>query len=263
MPDMRSRPVAVAADHPAFAGHFPGQPLLPGVVLLAEVLEVLLRRRAAALGPQPRVSAVKFLAPVRPGAALEVRWSPASRACASRSGATPKATRRRPAGRQRAGGSRRAPRDGRPRARPARRPGPRRPSAATRGTLRLMRWIATTLGGRVSRAGAAPDLAVLPAVRRCRARAARPTTSSACWAARRAGASATGTSTTSPPPSWTASTCCGSEFDRFDVEVARRRAPRRGARSRPRRLPGRRAPGQLRGLARARRRRAAGCAWRC
>jgi 3-hydroxymyristoyl/3-hydroxydecanoyl-(acyl carrier protein) dehydratase len=50
MPDMQSRRIAVARDHPAFAGHFPGQPLLPGVVLLGEVLELLLReapRRSA------------------------------------------------------------------------------------------------------------------------------------------------------------------------------------------------------------------------
>jgi 3-hydroxymyristoyl/3-hydroxydecanoyl-(acyl carrier protein) dehydratase len=75
MPEMASRRVEVASDHPAFAGHFPGQPLLPGVVLLGEVLEVLLREAPATLGAQPRISAVKFLAPVRPGAGLEVRWS--------------------------------------------------------------------------------------------------------------------------------------------------------------------------------------------
>ena len=75
MAEMASRHVAVEPDHPAFAGHFPGQPVLPGVVLLGEVLELLLREAPSALGPQPCVSAVKFLAPVRPGASLEVRWS--------------------------------------------------------------------------------------------------------------------------------------------------------------------------------------------
>lgn len=69
------RRVAIAREHPAFAGHFPGQPLLPGVVLLGEALEVLLRDSPGTLGDAPRVSAVKFLAPVRPGADLEVRWT--------------------------------------------------------------------------------------------------------------------------------------------------------------------------------------------
>jgi 3-hydroxyacyl-[acyl-carrier-protein] dehydratase len=69
------RRIAIAREHPAFAGHFPGQPLLPGVVLLGEALEVLLREVPGALGSAPRVSAVKFLAPVRPGADLEVRWT--------------------------------------------------------------------------------------------------------------------------------------------------------------------------------------------
>lgn len=79
MPEMQSRLVAVAPDHPAFDGHFPGQPLLPGVVLLSEALEVLLREAPASVGAQPRVSNVKFLAAVRPGASLEVRWSGDSR----------------------------------------------------------------------------------------------------------------------------------------------------------------------------------------
>ena len=71
----------VAADHPAFAGHFPGRPLLPGVALLSQVLEAVLAqpRLAAVIGLTPRIGAVKFLAPVRPGAQLVVRLIEAPR----------------------------------------------------------------------------------------------------------------------------------------------------------------------------------------
>ena len=71
---LRRTPLRIGADHPAFDGHFPGQPLLPGVALLAEVLEAALDDPAfaAAIGPAPRLASVKFLAPVRPGAVLSV-----------------------------------------------------------------------------------------------------------------------------------------------------------------------------------------------
>jgi 3-hydroxymyristoyl/3-hydroxydecanoyl-(acyl carrier protein) dehydratase len=64
----------VAADHPAFAGHFPGRPLLPGVALLAAVLEAAAAepRFAAAVGEAPRLSWVKFLAPVGPRTSLAI-----------------------------------------------------------------------------------------------------------------------------------------------------------------------------------------------
>lgn len=74
---MPSFALTIAPDHPAFAGHFPGQPVLPGVALLAEVLEAVLAdpALAALVGPVPCIGAAKFLAPVRPGAQLTIELS--------------------------------------------------------------------------------------------------------------------------------------------------------------------------------------------
>ena len=74
--DMSAIPLPIGADHPSFAGHFPGRPLVPGAVLLAEVVEVLLAdaELAAAMGPAPTLGVVKFLAFVQPGASLSVRF---------------------------------------------------------------------------------------------------------------------------------------------------------------------------------------------
>ncbi len=61
----------VPADHPAFAGHFPDSPILPGVVLLDTALQAI----AAASGLAPEryeISAVKFLNPVSPGSELTI-----------------------------------------------------------------------------------------------------------------------------------------------------------------------------------------------
>jgi len=73
---MPSVAVAIAADHPSFAGHFPGQPILPGVAVLAEVMEALLSDAEAgpALGASPRLGAVKFVAPCGPGDTLRIDW---------------------------------------------------------------------------------------------------------------------------------------------------------------------------------------------
>jgi len=67
---LQGLPLPIPSDHPAFAGHFPGSPVVPGAVLLDEALFVL----AAATGhPHQRLAWVKFLRPVRPGQSLLVR----------------------------------------------------------------------------------------------------------------------------------------------------------------------------------------------
>lgn len=62
----------VPADHPAFAGHFPGTPILPGVVLLDMAIHAI--SIPAGIAPDAcEISAVKFLGPVHPGDRLEIR----------------------------------------------------------------------------------------------------------------------------------------------------------------------------------------------
>jgi 3-hydroxyacyl-[acyl-carrier-protein] dehydratase len=63
--------IAVPTDHPAFAGHFPKVPVLPGAVLLDEVLNCIESQRGIDL-TQWRIASVKFLGPVRPGDALHL-----------------------------------------------------------------------------------------------------------------------------------------------------------------------------------------------
>lgn len=52
-----------AADHPAFAGHFPGFPIVPGVLLL----DAALHAQATASGRAvAEIASAKFLHPVKP-----------------------------------------------------------------------------------------------------------------------------------------------------------------------------------------------------
>lgn len=59
-------PLPIAADHPAYAGHFPGRPILPGVVLLDAALHALADGRPGSA----QFKSAKFHSPVQPGEAL-------------------------------------------------------------------------------------------------------------------------------------------------------------------------------------------------
>lgn len=55
----------IPLDHPALPGHFPGNPVVPGVLLLAQVLALLEATHGSL--PALRLPQVKFLQPLLPG----------------------------------------------------------------------------------------------------------------------------------------------------------------------------------------------------
>jgi len=64
--------LAIAPDHPAFAGHFPGTPIVPGVVLLDLALYAIGEAAGCAPGAC-RIASAKFFHPVGPGVVLTLR----------------------------------------------------------------------------------------------------------------------------------------------------------------------------------------------
>jgi 3-hydroxymyristoyl/3-hydroxydecanoyl-(acyl carrier protein) dehydratase len=69
----------VAPDHPAFAGHFPGRPVLPGVFLIEAVAQTAGVMLGSAMEREPEatpllaaVNRFKFLRPVGPGQELRI-----------------------------------------------------------------------------------------------------------------------------------------------------------------------------------------------
>lgn len=63
----------IPADHPAFAGHFPGRPITPGVVLLDLALHTLATRLQRPLAGS-ELSQAKFLSPVGPDTVLTLTY---------------------------------------------------------------------------------------------------------------------------------------------------------------------------------------------
>jgi len=73
----------VPAEHPALPGHFPGQPIVPGVVLLDAARAMLAAGETWGLRSIPTA---KFLQAVRPGDGIELRveWTRDARSARAR-----------------------------------------------------------------------------------------------------------------------------------------------------------------------------------
>jgi 3-hydroxymyristoyl/3-hydroxydecanoyl-(acyl carrier protein) dehydratase len=67
----------IPVDHPAFAGHFPGMPITPGVVLLDQAMHAIARQLQ--LDTQTcKINSVKFLRPVLPDTRLTMNYEVAA-----------------------------------------------------------------------------------------------------------------------------------------------------------------------------------------
>jgi 3-hydroxymyristoyl/3-hydroxydecanoyl-(acyl carrier protein) dehydratase len=62
--------VTITSDHPALAGHFPGHPIVPGVLVLDEVIETLRDRCGQAV--VDGLPAVKLSSPLKPDESMKI-----------------------------------------------------------------------------------------------------------------------------------------------------------------------------------------------
>jgi 3-hydroxymyristoyl/3-hydroxydecanoyl-(acyl carrier protein) dehydratase len=62
---------SIAINHPALAGHFPGNPIVPGVLILDEVIQAAEQWRGQLR--LKRVESVKFTSVLKPGMAFSIK----------------------------------------------------------------------------------------------------------------------------------------------------------------------------------------------
>ena len=66
------RIVTIGASHPSLAGHFPGHPVVPGVVMLGEIMNTI--RQATGRNIEfVGMPSAKFLSPLTPEETLTIR----------------------------------------------------------------------------------------------------------------------------------------------------------------------------------------------
>ncbi len=63
-----------ACEHPCAAGHFPGNPIIPGAVLLSTTLSAIEQALGVSLTPG-RLKAAKFYSPTRPGDTVVIEFT--------------------------------------------------------------------------------------------------------------------------------------------------------------------------------------------
>jgi len=67
----------IPTNHPALAGHFPGNPLIPGVVILDYVLQKARKKGLEVTG----ISRTKFIAPLRAETPFEIEITLSKEEC--------------------------------------------------------------------------------------------------------------------------------------------------------------------------------------
>lgn len=65
---------SIAADHPALPGHFPGEPVVPGVVVIDRVMAAAQAWLAREVSPHA-FAQIKFLSPLLPGEEAQITLS--------------------------------------------------------------------------------------------------------------------------------------------------------------------------------------------
>jgi 3-hydroxyacyl-[acyl-carrier-protein] dehydratase len=72
--------LSFASDHPVFAGHFPGNPIVPGVLLLDAALHAVQAgsSQGSSTARRCQIGSAKFLSPVLPGETLVISCTPTS-----------------------------------------------------------------------------------------------------------------------------------------------------------------------------------------